>query len=292
MHDTDEVYDFDKRIISEFLESDKSVGFFRCQNLYSNGYRSEQRSLSTFDDLPLKAFVFKKDLVNENDHLNYLWLVGVSQHPKDANKEFLVPLAMGYHFTQMRSTTGQIQKFCFYSSLYASKNDIGSFTKELLEKISSLILHQKILREEAIFSYLSSLQHFSAVHNHDSDFYFDDRFKASERLESIITRVINNRHQPKMGDILLFNGLSYFFYLTASNLNKLLINNPNQIELTLKIYEYKYQKPYSKLHESILTHSDIKYNFDVQNDSHGFLVELISRDSRFPDIMKLNMETC
>ena len=289
LHDTDEFYDFDHGAIADFLVSDKSVGFFRCQNLYNNGYRSEKVPLSSFDSLPLKAFFFKKSLVTKYEHLDYLWLVGVNQSPKDLSKQSLVPLAKGYHLTQMRSTAGQIQKFCFYSSLHASKNDIGDFIRQVLGQISTIVAEYKISSHEAIFLYLSSLQHFSAVHNHNSEFYFDDRFKASDKLESIISRVIDERHKPKFGDVKIFNGMPYFFYLTTSNLNSLLIKNSNHLEISMNIFEYKYRRPGSRLLESINSHSDIRYEFLIDKETHGFLVEVTARDSRFPNLMDINI---
>ena len=291
LHDTDEFYDFDETTLTDFMASDKSVGFFRCQNLYSNGCRSEKSFVSSFDTLPLKAFVFKKELVSKNEHLDYLWLVGVNQLPKDLNKQFLIPLAKGYHLTQMRSTQGQIQKFCFYSSLYATKNDIGEFLRRALGQISNLVSEDKITRSEAIYLYLSSMQHFSAVHNYDSEYFFDERFKVSDKLESIITRAINERHQSRLGEVLLFNGLPYFFYLTAKNLNKLLIINTNKLDISLKIYEYKYREPGYKSQNSITTQSNVDHDFIIANDTHGFLVELLSRDSRFPSVMGINITT-
>jgi len=289
LHDTDEFYDFDHIAVSDFIDSDKSVGFFRCQNLFNNGCRSENITPATFDDLPLKAFVFKKSLVTRYEHLNYLWLVGVAQSAQDSSKQSLVPLAKGYHLTQMRSTAGQIQKFCFYSSLYASKNNIQDSTRQALEQISLLVSEGRISSQEAIYLYLSSLQHFASVHSHDSDFYFDDRFRISDKLESIISIAIDQRHKPKFGDIKIFNGMPYYFYLSAKNLSKLFLTNPNMIEISMKIFEYKYKVSAAKCVEQMVSHADIAFDFIVERDSHGFLVELLSRDSRFPALMDLNI---
>ncbi len=108
LHDTDEFYDLEIDDIRDFYYSNYSVGSFYCQNLYLNGvgYSIPFYATSKLNLLPHKSFAFKKNSINASEHINYLWLVGVSQKEIDLKNLCPVPICNGYHFTGMRSRDG------------------------------------------------------------------------------------------------------------------------------------------------------------------------------------------
>ena len=141
LHDSDEFYDFHLGLLKDFLNSTAGVGYFSCQNLCLDGFHFTKNAKSISDEaFPKKAFAFRKSKVNANDHLNYLWLIGVKQFDLNPALIFTEPVALGYHFTQMRTERGQKQKYLFYTALHqeGKRNEaIESQISDLNELVNS-----------------------------------------------------------------------------------------------------------------------------------------------------------
>ncbi len=65
-----------------------------------------------------KPFAFKRAAISAEDHINYLWLVGVNQVEAPAQHFLSGTLCDGIHLTTVRSDYGASIKFSFYTCLY------------------------------------------------------------------------------------------------------------------------------------------------------------------------------
>lgn len=115
--DADEILDLSRDGLRPFVSSSAVVGMFECVNLtYYNLCISKH--LPMVDGLfPNKPFAFKRNLVGDNRHIDYLWLVGTSQAEVSTSDFLLKPLCRGLHFTNVRSQRGALVKFGFYTAL-------------------------------------------------------------------------------------------------------------------------------------------------------------------------------
>jgi hypothetical protein len=119
LHDTDHFYSYLDGALEDFMDSAFSVAPFYCQNLFLSGVRASPAlyNVNNFSGMPHANFIFKLDKISAEEHLNYLWLVGVDQLKPDMSLQSQ-PIAYGYHYTGMRSDKGQEQKYIFYTTLY------------------------------------------------------------------------------------------------------------------------------------------------------------------------------
>ena len=194
LHDTDEFYSYNKDANNRFLASDKSVAFFYCQNLFLNGMLGYPKPVAKVEDLPWKAFAFRKALISAEDHLDHLWLVGVTQKPADLSKTFREPVACGYHFTQMRSRDGQRQKYLFYSSLYMSRHSDGlvrTVRNELSELAESHQAPMGAMRD----IYLRGITGFTGSPDPSTNLILQQRVDGGEALESIMRIALDQRNK-------------------------------------------------------------------------------------------------
>jgi len=115
--DADEILDIDKNSLRSFVASDALVGMFECVNLsFHNMCISKPMPLAT-GPYPGKPFAFKRNLVDGERHLDYLWLVGTKQAKTSTSEYYLQPICKGLHFTNVRSAKGAAVKFGFYTAL-------------------------------------------------------------------------------------------------------------------------------------------------------------------------------
>jgi hypothetical protein len=132
------------------------------------GYSIPFYATSKLNLLPHKSFAFKKNSINASEHINYLWLVGVSQKEIDLKNLCPVPICNGYHFTGMRSRDGQLQKFIFYHSLHMSANNI--FSDALIDRLFNEIILGNISQMEALEIFMSAIPSFycAPIPQHDN----------------------------------------------------------------------------------------------------------------------------
>lgn len=216
LHDTDEFYDFREGCINEFLMSEFSVASFFCQNLYLNGYyfSNELYKVSSPNKLPQKNFVFKKSKVTAREHLDYLWLVGVEQSQPDKFKCYNQPLAYGYHLTQMRSESGQNQKYYFYSSLHSKKSN----EKDVLEALNEDVLSGLIKEDEALTLFLRSIPEYLRVPSINSELIPSQRLKISNYLEDIVALAADESKTTQPPSFVVKSNLAYCMYFDSDSI--------------------------------------------------------------------------
>lgn len=115
--DADEILEVTREMLDLFVSSSALVGMFECINLtYFNLCLSKPMPITNTSH-PCKPFAFKKDKIDANRHLDYLWLVGTQQNPTSTSDFFMDPICRGLHLTNIRSTKGAAVKFGFYTAL-------------------------------------------------------------------------------------------------------------------------------------------------------------------------------
>jgi hypothetical protein len=249
LHDSDEFYSIDSDELDRFIKSDCSVASFYCQNLFMNGVYASNDFYQTNEikKLPHKNFIFKKNLVSPIEHLNYLWLVGVTQAPPDRSKNYAQPVASGYHFTAMRTDIGNIQKFIFYSSLFIHNNNENvplNLQREPnnLSEISNLISCNEIDRASALKLYLRSISGFARVPDPSKEMIFQRRILINE-LEPILFKILHQINFYLDKELILINNLNCYVFIPAE-LFRLDYNLSSDFNFNVEIYNIKYNEKY------------------------------------------------
>ncbi|MBT8524350.1 hypothetical protein G6724_00055 [Polynucleobacter paneuropaeus] len=289
LHDTDEFLEWDFDVLKEFIDGDKAVASFRCQNLYGGGFQLVKSHLVDENSLPWKPFAFKKNIVNSSDHIDHLWLVGVKQKEKNSSLVFRKPIATGYHLTQMRSTVGQLQKYSFYSSLHAINTPLNTHLIKALKELDEGVSQGKISDRDALLIYLSSIAAFSFVPNHDQDYFFQKRFELSEYLEGVVGIAANFRHRSKAGDFKILGGMPYLFFVESCEHRKVVIGNHGKISLKVKIFSYKLGIPGALLIDSFDTSSDVVYILPESFISIGYLFQIYAAENSTESLIPLTL---
>lgn len=109
--DCDEFFSLNIRNIDEFINSDKKVAGFSIYNM--------NRININIDEKVTKNVLFKKNLIDSREHLDYIWLVGAKQ--KQPISEYIYvdyPMGEIFHQTLNRTKKDNIIKYIYYISLY------------------------------------------------------------------------------------------------------------------------------------------------------------------------------
>jgi hypothetical protein len=285
IHDTDEFFNYKKEELELFIASDKSVGFFYCQNLYFNGVHATPifYFVDTWNKMPHKGFAFKKNDVESAEHLNYLWLVGVEQQPISEEKKYKTPLANVYHFTGMRSKAGQIQKFIFYSSLHdkqlTQKNNISL-------SLSDLIRKGIINKSEALNIFLNSIPGFGGIHSgviNNSEEIIMGRRVPLDDLENVFTDVLSALSKFAFSPLLLIDGVSCYIFCPIE-FPKLKIKYAEQISLT--IWDLFYGQSSKQRGEIKLPDSQTEINQIINSESIGMVLKFVQHGKQ---LVKVNL---
>jgi hypothetical protein len=237
IHDTDEFYSIDEGALEEFRRSPCGVAYFWCQNLCLDGLSNEEREFRRTDDLPWKAFMFKKDRVGAKEHLDYLWLVGVRQSPPDPAMRFAPPVALGYHFTQMRTTRGQAQKFSFYVSLYHHRHGDDGIHK-VMDTILRLVDSGKLTAPQAREVFLGGISDFTGAPAVDSGKVLRPRLRAHAALETILDTANARRHRFAPGPRALVRGWPLFLYIEKADFASVSLSQTRS-PTTARLYGYR-----------------------------------------------------
>ena len=114
--DCDEFFILDINKINQFINSNKSVCNMDIYNM--------NRININYDKVVQKSVLFKKTHITSEQHLSYLWLVGVNNlAPKDQNNIYNGTVGVIYHQTLNRNKYNNIIKFIFYITLYHKNNN-------------------------------------------------------------------------------------------------------------------------------------------------------------------------
>lgn len=276
LHDTDEFYKFDEIELDTFLKSDKGVAFFVCQNLCLDGYHFSKEIVTNIKNFPLKAFIFKKDLIDSSSHLDYLWLVGVKQNEKNLNMLYMQPVALGYHFTQMRDLAGQTQKFSFYTSLYGSIHSDLNKKSQIINSLTKLVTDKALSGDDAQAIYLRGNPAFSGLMRPDDGYITQQRVIFSDCLEAVCETISKRRYRFKSNAVYkLVNGWPCYFILekdiTVFNITSAFIEKISVKQTVLKI-NIKDNSP-----EQCISTIPGQYRFSKEADFAGRLIEMIYR---------------
>ena len=214
LQDTDEFYRVDEKELDNFCFSDKGVASFVFQNLCLGGYLVSKKIVIDIKDFPLRAFVFKRNLIDSLSHLDYLWLIGAKQNKMDSSMLYMPPLALGYHFTQMRDLAGQIQKYSFYISLYNSTHAATNNNRSAIVKsLTKLVANGQLSVDEARLIYLRSNIGFTGTMQGEGNMA-QQRVVFSDYLETLCELIAERRYRFKSNFVYkIMNGWPCFFFL-------------------------------------------------------------------------------
>jgi hypothetical protein len=215
LHDTDEFYQFFENELQNFVEKGFAAGSFYCQNLCLDGvhFAQEYYAVDEMEGLPHKCFIFDRKGVTAEEHLNFLWLVGVQQHEPDRSNQSHTPLAVGYHFTAMRSEQGQTQKYTFYGALFGKEHQMESDAN--LGRLRAAVASSQINAPDAMTVYLRAQAGYLGVPNPEGDAIFKNRVKCGEYLEDILGKVAAETNLRHQGPLPLLSGLGCYIYVQS-----------------------------------------------------------------------------
>lgn len=273
LHDTDEFYDDFSEAINAFEASEFAVASFYCQNLFLDGvYMAEPfYCVSEINRLPHKSYVFKKEKISAEDHLNFLWLVGVKQ--SSANQQVVLrnPLAHGYHLTQLRTKMGQTQKFIFYSTLsdFLSKRAQSDVLRRIDQDVASGILD----KPSALDLYLQGIAAYTGVASLETNLILNRRIIGSPYLESILVDAAAKRGKFSYGTTRLLPGYSFYIYVERQDL-PVRIRFDRDTPVTLAIYDYRFKRNPERV-DTLATNCREYIVSSVDDEElHGRLVEI------------------
>lgn len=240
LHDTDEFYDFDEDALASFITGDKPVAAFYCQNLCLDGvhFASQFYAVDHITGLPHKNFAFHRKAIGAKEHLDYLWLVGVEQNAPDHSRIAQPPLAVGYHFTAMRSREGQLQKYTFYGALFGKSH--RSESDPTVETLRMLVEKGRLSSKEALTIYLRVHSDYLGVPSPDHRHTFKRRIRASDYLEGILTELAKEINLRHTGPVQFLDGYTACFYAQAG-MPMLSLKVPGA-KIHARIHEYGFDR--------------------------------------------------
>ena len=203
LHDTDEFFRIDQHLIQQFWQSGQAVASHRTQNLYAGGLLGSDRHHRSESPatLPCKRIIFRRHAVAAAQHIDHLWLVGVSQQPADESQLYPQPIGETLHLTGCRSTQGQINKMRFYKALALSQRPADPIITRLRELIES----RELSAEEALLVYLQGDFGFTGSPYPDSGLSLQPPFPGCLPAE-MLKQILAESHRPTTGDFKVLEG--------------------------------------------------------------------------------------
>jgi len=135
--DSDELLYLPMIELKSFLESNQPVGSCPIINMCNFGYLFTNGSAR-------KNIFFNRKVISAEDHIDYLWLVGVKQKAPNFHLIYYIQSCMIYHLSLFRTKESLITKYIFYISLYSQGkvNNIFStynsiFSKNIIKEVFS-----------------------------------------------------------------------------------------------------------------------------------------------------------
>jgi hypothetical protein len=257
--DCDEFFIINTNNINEFINSNKKVAGFSICNM--------NRININIDEKVTKNILFKKNLINSREHLDYTWLVGCKQRqPISENIYTDCPMGEIFHQTLNRSKKDNIIKYIFYISLYFYNQNnnkivdvedlklIGGYTIDNLLDIMSI--------EETLDIFYHSKMELIGIPS------------SSEKILSINNNVSINLEKFKDNHISAFfkedslavRYVPYYFYLPISmnRINEIEFIFENVTQIQISIYEINLNESYKITQDTytfISNNLEIKYPF-------------------------------
>ncbi|EAQ74120.1 hypothetical protein [Synechococcus sp. WH 5701] len=114
--DADELLLLNREMVEAFAASSALAASFNCYNFtYLNLLLISHPGAALSSPKP---FAFRREAISPEEHINYLWLVGVEQQAASAEHFLAGTLCDGIHLTTIRSSYGASIKYGFYNCLY------------------------------------------------------------------------------------------------------------------------------------------------------------------------------
>jgi hypothetical protein len=132
--DADEIMFFDEPALEEFFRAEAAVGEMQMPIYMAPGWI---RGKTGADRIECQCFLFDRDKIPSDIHLNYLWLIlGSDKLPRAGTKPFPVfpkPLAFNAHLTGWRGPATAVNRAAFYSLNFMRTSGVP-FVPELRDK--------------------------------------------------------------------------------------------------------------------------------------------------------------
>lgn len=213
LHDSDEFSRLCPDQLKRFWDSPAGVACQLIENIYAGGLAScgsEYPSLSA-QDLPRRWGVFKRSVIPPERHIDYLWLVGVTQQPLNQAILFPEPCCHTYHLTGCRSPEGQAGKIAFYVAL-ALRDQVPH---AVAERLASLVQADQISLEEAQRVFLGGQVGYAGVPHPSSGFFLKHRLPNPGFSEDLLIRILGEANRMGAGRHLLLQGYPLHLWLPS-----------------------------------------------------------------------------
>jgi len=272
LHDTDEFSIIGDNHYQSFWHSDYEVASNLMQNLYLSGlyctYDAEASPL--IENLPQKRVVFKRAKVSAEDHLDFLWLVGVEQKKVHHYRIDPRPLAHAYHLTACRSPLGQEAKMSFYTALSFCDKPLSW----VIEKLAELVQKGLLSETQARRIFLLGDPGYAGIPNPDFGLIVHHRIVDPNFPNNILDPILTERNRVGFGNYLLLQGYPVCLWLEAT-VEEMVITLGQSAKLTVRTWDWingsKAQDRPTLTTESAV----IRIQFPSQtSDLHGRLVKL------------------
>jgi len=112
--DSDELLYLPKNELTLYLKSNQPVGSCPIINMCNFGYLFTK-------DVVRKNIFFNRNVISAEDHIDYLWLVGVKQKSPNHNYVYHIQSSLIYHLSLFRTKESLVTKYIFYTSLGQNK---------------------------------------------------------------------------------------------------------------------------------------------------------------------------
>lgn len=203
LHDTDEFPLLDRERLTSFWYGSKSIGCLQLENLYSGGLSGASTHYKGMapDQLPRKWVVFKRREVSATEHINYLWLVGVDQHPMNQALLDHQPFCHAYHFTGCRNQPGQANKIAFYIALALRRGK----SDPALERLRALVEERALSLDQARQIFLGGNVGFVGIPHPDTGLWLKRRLPNPSFSDVLMQRILAEQSVHSDGSYLLLD---------------------------------------------------------------------------------------
>jgi hypothetical protein len=188
LHDTDEFPRINRTKLREFWLAKGAIASLQLENLYTGGVAgmSEHYPGESPDMLPRKWVVFKRGQISAEDHIDYLWLVGVEQKPMDPSLLHEAPLCHAYHLTGCRNLLGQTNKIAFYIALALR----GGRADPAMENLKNLVDAGELSLEQAQRIFLAGNVGFAGLPHPDTGIRLKQRLTNADFPDELLQSIL------------------------------------------------------------------------------------------------------
>jgi hypothetical protein len=237
--DSDELLYLTKNHLQQFLESNKPVGSCPIINMCNFGYLFTK-------DVVRKNIFFNRKVISAEDHIDYLWLVGIKQKLPNYEYVYHIQSCLIYHLSLFRTKESLVTKYIFYCSLNQNKThnifntyhsiipqhivrEVFSNSKiEMLGLPANKLVYDMKSNNELLDNIIKPLQSFD-------EFYLQN--KTGSPILSGIPFYATIHHHPKKQDYLITIKLSHVVIVASIKIHFMYLNQPLPYET--QTFEYK-----------------------------------------------------